>query len=140
MDDIKWGINPPRFAGSQVYYRDIVVFAVQKNQVIGAEKFDLDGNSEPFSTIDITYNPRLKTEFTSIQHPGDDVMDSIIRTTWLFNSKEEAFLQKVIMLDYIKDYFHKKQIEDKKYFDTKIRPDIKEKLENLKSKYPEFML
>ena len=140
MDNVKWGINPPRFAGSQVYYRDMVVFAVQGEAVIGAEKFDLDGNSIPFSTIDVEFNPKMKTHFSGIQHPSDNIMDSIIRTTWLFNTKEEAFLQKVILLDHIRDYFGRKQHEDMIYFETKIPPIIKQKLAKLKSKYPEMML
>jgi len=137
---MKWGINPPRFAGSQVYYRDLVVFAVQENSVIGAEKFDLDGFSKPMSTLDIEFNPLLTTEFKEIQHPVENITDNIVRTTWLFNSKEEAFIQKVVLLAHIKEYFYKKQIEDKKYFDTKIPKDINTKLEKLQEKYPEVML
>ena len=140
MNTLKWGINPPRFAGSQVYYRDLLVFAVQDNTVIGAEKFDLDGNSKPFSTLDIEFNPAMVTSFKEIQHPGDNIMDNIVRTTWLFNSKEEAFVQKVILLSHIQDYFYKKQIEDRKYFDTKIPQDIKTRLALLQNKYPEVML
>jgi hypothetical protein len=117
-----------------------LVFAVQDNTVIGAEKFDLDGNSKPFSTLDIEFNPAMVTTFKEIQHPGDNIMDNIVRTTWLFNSKEEAFVQKVILLSHIQDYFYKKQIEDRKYFDTKIPQDIKTRLALLQNKYPEVML
>ena len=140
VQNVKWGIFPPRFAGSQVYYKDIVVFAVDKDKVIGAERFDLDGNSVPISTLDIEFNPKMVTNFKEIQHPGDNIMDNIVRTSWLFNSKEEAFIQKVILLAHIRGYFYKKQKEDRNYFDTKIPSIIDEKLDILKNKYPEVML
>ena len=139
-DAIKWGIHPPRFAGSQLFYRDLVVFAIQNDKIIGAEKFDYEGNSIPFPVLDIEFNPSKTHFYKDIQYPSKTLMAHVVRTTWLFNTKEEAFVQKVILLAHIQKYFYKKQIDDKRYFDTKIPQDIQSKVSLLQNKYPEVML
>jgi hypothetical protein len=53
---------------------------------------------------------------------------------------EMAFIQKLIFLKAIREYFYRKQKEDRLFFDTQISPKINEKLEHLLEKYPEVML
>ena len=138
---LQWGIHPPKFVGSQVYYRNIVTFCVEDDNVIGAKVWDLDGNSKITPYIDVPFDKRLSTEFAGVQNVDTSTLiNSVVRTTWLFVTEEEAYVQKVMCLKKIKDYFYHSREEEKKHFDTKILSSIDGVYENIKNKHPEYFL
>jgi len=139
MTNIKWGIFVPRLEGAFVYSKYITVFAVEDDNVIGARRYTLDGVATPISVEDIEYWETLSTSFDELQYPGWE-LKLPTHTSWLFKTEAEAYLQKLILLDNVRDEFIQKQEEDKIYFDEKIPPSIKEHLQDAKHKYPELML
>jgi len=139
MKKIYYGLNPPRFAGSTVYYRNIIIFTVEDEKILGAEKFYFNGSSIPVSILDYTFDSNLASYHTSLDLEPH-VIDSISRTMWLFDTKEEAIIQKFIMLSNIRKYFIKKQEIGKQYMNSKIPDSVDQHLQTLISQYPEVML
>ncbi len=138
---IKFGIHPPKFVSTQVYYRNIITFCVENDEVIGAKEWDLNGNSKIIPYIDIPYDKRLSTDFPGVQNVDTSVLiGSVARSSWLFGTEEEAYIQKVMCLKKVKDYFYLNREEEKKHFDTKISPSINKIFENIKDNHPEYFL
>ena len=63
----------------------------------------------------------------------------MIREALGFETEEEALLQKLILLDYIRTKFKQKQIEDQKYFYRKL-PEVSGIIKKYKKDYPEVLL
>ena len=144
-ENVRWGITPPRYSGAEILFSKIIVVALVGTDVIGAEEFDLDGFSKPIPIVDVEYNTDKMKEFSSIvtkEYLSNDMTNitSNMRSSWTFETKEEAYVQKMILLDYLGDYFKKSQEQASVIFKNKIPSDITEKLNVQLDKYPEFML
>ena len=141
METLKYAIYPPRFAGSTVYYKDLIVMVLENDKLIGAYKYDFSGNKIPISTDDLEFNTaKPQTHYASIQNPSANVLESTIRTLWIFDDEKSAYLQKLILLEHIRNYFYQKQVEERENFDTKIPPEISSIVELHRSQNPEYFL
>ena len=138
---MKYAMNPPKMAGSQVYYKDIIIWSMLDDEILGAKKFDYTKKEKIISTLDIIYDKRLSTKFDSIQDIDTSVLtNSINRVAWIFNSEEEAFIQKMICLKKLREAFNNQEKENRKIFDTKIPWIIDKSVEEITKKYPEYFL
>ena len=135
----KYGIYPPRFSGSTVLFKDLTLLEIEDDTLTRAYLFNYNGDAAECDIEYLEYRKEAVTEFTSIQQPGNNIIDSTIRTLWTFGTPEEAILQKFLLLDHLRTYFYKKQKEERMYFDSKI-PDMYKYISNYKSKYPEIIL
>lgn len=142
MKPIQYVINPPKMAGNnQVYYKDIIVYSIQDNKVLGAKSFDYNFVATPISILDIQYDDRLSTYFEDIQIPDSGTLtNSIMRTYWVFDNEYEAFIQKIICLKRLREVFEMNERENKQIFDTKIPVSINLTYDKLKIEHPEFFL
>jgi hypothetical protein len=137
---LRYVINPPKLAGAQVLYRKIIVSVLENDKIIGAYEFDLDGNYKPVSYKDIEFHHPLSTYFKSVVTPGAHNITGNVRTFWVFDTLEKAFIQKLILLDYLRKYFYSKMEEDKNFFDTKIPKQVSEKVQEIQNTKPEYFL
>ena len=138
---LKYGIYPPRFAGNSLYYKDIIVMVIEDEELIGAYKYDYKGSKVPVATSDLVYKQNnAKTHFTSIQEPSKNIIDSVVRTIWTFDDEKSAFIQKLILLEHIRNYFYQKQKEERLNFDTKIPQEISEVVKEHRKNNPEYFL
>ena len=138
---LKYGIYPPRFAGNSLYYKDIVVMVIEDDELIGAFKYDYKGNKVPVATSDLVYKQNnAKTHFTNIQEPSKNIIDSVVRTIWTFDDEKSAFIQKLILLEHIRNYFYQKQKEERLNFDTKIPKEISDVVKEHRRNNPEYFL
>ncbi len=142
MTPIQYVINPPKMAGnSQVYYKDIIVYSIQDNKVLGAKMFDYNFIAKPVSTLDITYDPRLSTFFGNIKQIDTATLtNTITRTNWVFNDEYEAFIQKIICLKKLREVYNINEKEDKQIFNTKIPSNINTVFDKIKIDHPEYFL
>ena len=136
----RFGIYPPRYAGSSIYYKDIIVFEVTDEKVTNAWQYNLDGTSHKVPTTWIEYDPKMSTDYKGIVNPSDNIINSTIRTTWLFTSRDEAFVSKLLLLQHLRNYFIRKQNEQKSYFDSKVPPEIGMAIEHQRKINPEVFL
>ncbi|MCD6434767.1 MAG: hypothetical protein J7L15_00015 [Clostridiales bacterium] len=136
-----WGIYPPKFASNEVYYKDLITFCVEDGAIIGAKQWDYNGKARVTSYIDLPYSERLATYKSNVVDVDTSVLISdVSRITWLFNSEDEAIIQKIWCLKKIKDYFYNNRDEEKKIFDTKIPETIEKSFNKIKNKNPEYFL
>ncbi len=138
---IKFGIFPPRLAADTLYYKDIITFCVEDDKIIGAKQWDINGKDKVISYMDLPYDKRLTEKFSGVIDVDTSMLiGSIVRTVWLFNTEEEAYIQKIICLDKIRDYFYRDFEERKKVLDGKIPIEIKNTIKNIKKINPEYFL
>lgn len=138
---IKYGIYPPRFSGNVVYYKDIIVMVIEDEKLIGAYRYDYSNNKTPISTEDLEFSgAKPISYFKSIQEPSCNVIDAVIRTLWVFDDEKSAYLQKLILLEHIQQYFYRKQTEERENFDTKIPKEISNIVQTYRTNNPEYFL
>jgi len=138
---IKYGMYPPRWTGDTLYHKDIVTFCVEDDKIIGAKQWDINGTSEVISYMDLPYDKRLTKDFVGVTNIDTSVLlGTVIRTSWIFDTEGEAYIQKVICLNKIRDYFYNNREERKKEFDVKVPPEIEQVMDNIKMTKPEYFL
>jgi len=138
---LKYGIYPPKMVGPQVYYKDIIIFTLEDDIVIGASVYDFDFRAKPLATSDTPYDKRRSFEYENISqvHLGALTKD-VTRETWVFNSIYEAFIQKILCLEALREQYKETEIQSREIFNKKISSDIHQVVDNLKDKYPEYFL
>ena len=142
-NNIYYGIYPPKYVGSTVYYKDIIIFKVKNDKILDAFYYDINGFKidKNVSIKDIAYQPSLKTIFNQVKIIDSGILtNSSSRSYWLFNSEKEAFIQKIICFKVLRDYYNNNEIENRKLFDSMIVTDIDNVLNDIKEKEPEYFL
>ncbi len=138
---IKYGIYPPRWTGDIIYYKDIITFCVENDKIIGAKQWNINGKDTVISYMDLPYNQRLAKEFSGVTDIDTSLLlGTVVRVSWLFDTEEEAYIQKVICLNKIRDYFYRNREEQKKAFDIKIPTEIEQVMSTIKKEKPEYFL
>jgi len=140
---IRYGIYPPRFKGGTIFYRDITVMVIDTeddNKLIGAYLYQYDGSKVPISFNDLEYDKKMVTYFSGVQDVDKDDFDQVLRKVWVFDNEMSAFIQKVVLLNHIRTFFTKKQKDEKRFFDTKIPPQIEDVITDIRQKNPEYFL
>jgi hypothetical protein len=138
----KYGIYPPKYAGNSVYYKDIIVFELKDNAVTRAWIYDYNMNRELYYGAISKSN--VSTYFENIKDSSElsagVMVNSSSRSIWLFDTPEAAAIQKIIALKIIRDYVISKEKEQRRYFNSKIPPEVYNANKNIKIKYPEYFL
>lgn len=134
-----YGINPPQIVNNDVYYKDIIVFSIEDDVVLGSVKFNLNGSKIPSAASDVIYNP-LYSENMEITTNSKKILSTNKRTTWLFKSEKEAFMQKIICLSEIRDYFFIREQKNRDYFISKIPEKVNKIADDLIKENPEYFL
>lgn len=144
MAKVQYIINPPKLGDDgSVYYKDIVVYSVQDDNILGAVSYDYNFNGLPISILDIQYDPAINVYFKRINHDihEDSLTVSKMREYWIFDTEYEAFIQKVICLQKIRDIFYTRQKESKANFNATISTStLKYAIDTLKKRNPEYFL
>jgi len=142
LNNISYGIYPPKYVGSTVYYKDIIIFRVENDKILDAYSYDLSGKKrKKINKKDISYHPVLTTFFKQVKIVDSSVLtNSSSRSYWLFNSEKEAFIQKIICFKILRDYYNNNEIENRKLFDSMITTNIDNVLNDIKEKEPEYFL
>lgn len=139
---LKYAIYPPKMAGNdQVYYKDIIILCIEDNKIIGARKYDYDGNAKVVSYLDLPFTPNLNTDYDKIaDFDTSRLLNSAVRTTWTFETEAEAYIQKLWCLKSLREHFNFKEKENRVVFDTKIPEEINQAFSKAKEKNPEYFL
>lgn len=140
--NLKYAIYPPKMAGNQVYYKDIIVLCIEDDKVIGARQYDYDGNAKIISYLDLIYNPNLNTEYDFLKKDFDTsrLLNSAVRTTWTFSTEIEAFITKLWCLKSLRDHFDFIEKENRLIFDNRIPSEINTAFSKVKENNPEYFL
>jgi hypothetical protein len=135
-------INPPKLAGAQVLFRQIVVsvYDPNKEEIIGAYQYEIDGSMKPVSFKDVPYDVKLSTTFTEVITPKIHHISGTQRTYWLFPTLEQAYIQKILLLDFLRSTYINETEMKLKFFNYKVPVEISQQAEELKNKHPEYFL
>lgn len=139
---LTYAIYPPKMVGNnQVYYRDIIVMCIENNKIIGARQYDYSGNVKIISYLDLPFTQTLNTHYDYVaDFETSKILNSAMRTTWTFNTEQEAYIQKLWCLKKLREHFNFSEKQNRIFFDHKIPRDIYNTFEIQKQKYPEYFL
>lgn len=138
---MKWAIYVPKMTNSQVFYKDLVVFCLEDDKIIGARQYEYDGTSYVISYIGLKYNKNLSTYYGHVKPFETSILlGNTTRTTWIFDTERDAFIQKIWALKKLREQFNYVQKESQMIFDTKVPDKINAIFENLKQETPEYFL
>ncbi len=139
---LKYAIYPPKMDNSpQVYYKDIIVMCIEGDEIIGARSYDYYGNEKIVSYLSLLYIPSLNKHFNSVSDfETSMLLNTTARTTWTFNTQQEAYIQKLWCLKKLRDYFKSLEQENRQIFNHKIPHEIYGAFNLSKNKYPEYFL
>ena len=145
----KFWIFVPRFnGGAEILFRDIIIIEVRDSVPVSGYQYQIErgrliryamANYEDYKELK-DLNARRILVMDHIQDPKISNISGNFRSVWEFETEEEALIQKLMLLEFIRETFDKKQKEMKIEFDTRIPPDVTNILEDQRSKFPELVL
>jgi len=128
---------------TEVYHKELIVFAVQDEEIIGAETFDFKGNSRPIDHTELVYRKHLVYKHTDIIKGGASLLQAsspVLKQGLMFNTKTEAYLQKLVLLNQVRELFVSDSKDRKKHIDSKIPINIADILKDAYNDHPEVLL
>ena len=142
---IKYGCYIPKIdlANNEVFHKELIIFALDGEEIIGAEQFDYNGNSRPIDHTELKYVKHHTYEHTNITKAGATILSattSVLKQALMFNTKTEAYLQKLELLSQIRIMFIDDIRDRETHFNSKIPRNIKEIRDRNYSQHPEVFL
>jgi len=145
----KFWIFVPRFkGGAEILFKDIVIIEVQELEPVAGYQYQIErghlirytmSNYEDYKELK-DLNARRVEIIDHIQDPKISNISGNFRSVWEFETEEEALIQKLMLLEFVRETFYKKQKELEIEFKTRIPPEITNILEDQRSKFPELVL
>ena len=141
MDEIIWGINPPKLVNQQVYYRKIYVYKIQNDKIIETRLYDYDLSKGYKIVLDnVKYKKMVMSYFNSFEFSNTLLTNSNIRMWWTFDTEKEAFIEKIKLLKTIRDIFYARERENTLIFEYKVPKKIEKLFLDIQTQSPEYFI
>ncbi len=136
---LKYGIYLPKMPGDQALYSSVTIICIEDDVIIGAREYDFDGVSSVVPFLGLEYDARLTEHKTEVVEHYDGSFNSI-REVWTFDDEQEAYVQKIILLKKMREYYNHYETQKRRAFDVKIPKEVQDTFDDLKENSPEFFL